>query len=197
MAGLSKTMRQIGASWTFGAIALIATLVLGRILNNNADCHGISVANLPLQKAWTVENASAIVRGWHGCEAAAVNQVLLDYLFIVAYVALLVFFGLRSRRAAQRRGLSGLACAARLSTWAGFFAGVLDCCENIGLLLIIGWAEPPPIVPFLTSLCSFLKYLLIAINVIVALITFVTVVMYWLLLRPARPRSRNGIGAPG
>jgi hypothetical protein len=66
-------MRRIGASWTFGAVAAIATLILMTILSSHADCNGTSVQNLPLQMAWTTATASAIVQGWRGCEAQAVN----------------------------------------------------------------------------------------------------------------------------
>jgi len=189
MEGLSKRMRGIGASWTFGAVAAIATIVLATILHINADCNGTSVANVPLQRAWTSAEASSIVAGWHGCKREAVDQVLLDYLFIPAYVALLVFFALRSRRAAERRGMPGLACIAGLSAWGALVAGVFDCLENIGLLVMIGWEEPPPIVPLLTSLFSLLKFVLFFLNVAVTLITACAVFSFWLIWRPARARS--------
>jgi hypothetical protein len=186
MAGLSKRMRQIGASWTFGAVAAIATIVLATILHITADCAGISVANLPLQQAWTAAQASSIVAGWHGCQSEAINQVLLDYLFIPAYVGLLVFFGLRSRRTAERRGIPVLACVASLSARGALVAGLFDCLENIGLIAMIAWEEPPPIVPFLTSLFSSVKFLLIAISLLVTLITLAVVFIHWLVWREAR-----------
>jgi hypothetical protein len=111
---------------------------------------------------------------------------LLDYPFIVAYVALFVFFGLRSRRAAERRGMSGLACAAGASAWGALVAGVCDCLEDIGLIIMIGWDNPPPIVPLLTSLFSSAKWLLIAINLLVTITTIAAVFIHRRIWRVAR-----------
>jgi hypothetical protein len=190
MSSMSARLRRIGASCTFGAVALIATIVLTIVLHINSDCNGTSVKNFWLQQAWTVENARAVVDGWHECERAAVEQVLLDYLFILAYVALLVFIGLRSRRAAELRDMSALACAARVPVWGGLIAGVFDCLENVGLLVMIGWRDLPPIVPLLTSLCSLFKWLLILISFGIGIVTGIVVLIHWWTWRDAKAPSR-------
>lgn len=178
MVGPSTKIRQFGASAAFGAVTAIAAVVLAVILNLNADCNGISVANFPLQQAWELDRAKWIVKNWpEVCKVQAANQVWLDYPFILAYSGLLFFIGLKGRQAAERRNLSALAFIAGLSAWGGLLGGLFDCLENIGLLVMI-LREPAPITPVLTSICSSLKIVLSANTVLVGINVFVATRTY-------------------
>jgi len=174
-------LRRIGASWTFGAIALIAGIVLFKILDMNSDCNGISVKNFWLQLAWTVNNARGVTDPWRGaCNSQAADQVWLDYLFIPAYVSFLFFIGLRAKQAADRSGMLTLAGIASQSARGALFAGLFDCLENAGLLVMI-LKGPTSIVwpvPSLTSLFSTLKWLLILASGFVGLIVLVRVIVH-------------------
>ncbi len=182
MVGLSPRMRRIGASWVFGIIAFIAFAVLMAILEVHADCGGTSVRNLSLQLAWDVTKARDVVKLWNhaGCSSQAASQVWLDYLFIPAYVSFLFFVGLRSQQAAERRGMSTLAVIAGLSAWGALLAGLFDCLENVGLLVMILKGQASIICPLvlLTSLVSTLKWLLIVASGFVGLTVLVRVIVH-------------------
>ncbi|HML11937.1 MAG TPA: hypothetical protein VK456_01440 [Xanthobacteraceae bacterium] len=177
-----EALRRIGASCALGVVAAFATGALGAVLiiRGAEYCGGIPLGNVPLQQAWTIDNASAIVEAWHRgrCECKAANQVWLDYLFILAYASLLFFIGLTGERAAARRGMSRLAFVAGLSACGGLLAGLFDCLENVGLLVMI-LHGPMPVVPFLTSVCSSLKFMLTSFSAIVGLIVLAAVLIHW------------------
>ena len=159
---------------------------------NVRDCNGVSIANIPLQFAWNVKTATEIVDKWQGsCKILAANQVCIDYLFILAYVSLLFFIGLRCERAAARREMPTLAFIGRLSAWGGLLAGVFDCFENIGLLTMIHRGPATP-VPSLTTLCASAKSALLANSAGVGLVTLEAVVVHWWRRRESSSAPDDG-----
>ena len=53
-------------------------------------------------------------------------------------------------------------------TWAAITAGLLDVCENIGQLAMLG-GQRGPVWPLFTSVCAAVKFLLIGIAILYAL----------------------------
>src|SRR4051812_34373123 len=98
----------------FRLIALIVTFAMmyilsvqGGPLRNQLAPHGV----LSLEFAWTGKNAESIVGSWKSARVkrAAYRQVLLDFIFIAGYTALLIAVALSAQRGANAAGLTSLA----------------------------------------------------------------------------------------
>lgn len=161
----------------FRVIALIVTLAMmyilsvqGAQLRNQHAPHGV----LSLEFAWTGTNAQEIVDSWKSprVKRAAYRQVALDFIFIPAYVALLIAIALSSKRAANAAGLTSLAWIAGLSACGALAAGIFDCLENIGLLAMIAGCVNSP-VALLTALFAGAKFALAIAVMAVGLLTFI------------------------
>jgi hypothetical protein len=161
----------------FRVIALIVTLAMGYILS----VQGAQLQNqhaprgvVSLEFAATGQNAREIVDSWKSprLKRAAYRQVALDFIFIPAYVALLIAIALSAKRAANAASLTSLAWAAGLAACGALAAGVFDCLENIGLLAMIAGCISTP-VAFLTALFATAKFAFAITVMATALLTFI------------------------
>lgn len=163
----------------FRVIALIVTVAMGWYLSQQGaqlrNQHGPR-AVVSLELAWTGANAREVVESWKSerLKRTAYCQVLLDFIFIAGYTALLIAVALSSERAANAAGLTCLAWVAHLAVYGGLAAGILDCFENIGLLAMLSGCINTPIA-FLTSIFASVKFLLAAAVGAIALVAFVVV----------------------
>lgn len=168
-AGFSATLRS-STSTIAPLAALVVTLALGLYLfQAGAKLHPEAIS---LQRAWTSSTAEEIVQSWKTANEVdkAADQVLWDFLFIVAYAYLLFAFGHAAARDAGNRGLSRLAKIAGCGAVAGLLAGALDVVENIGLLTMI-WGRTAPPIPSLTSLASLAKFILVGVSYLISVAT--------------------------
>lgn len=161
----------------FRVIALIITLVMGYVLSiqgarlqNQHAPHGV----VSLELAWTAKNANEVVDSWKSArlKRTAYRQVLLDFIFIAGYAALLIAIAVSAQRAADAAGLACLAWTAGLAAYGGLAAGVLDCFENIGLLAMLAGCISTP-VAFITSIFASAKFVLASAVMAIALLTFI------------------------
>jgi hypothetical protein len=176
---LLSRLRDIAKRSIFGLVALPVATGMGVYLKcQGADLqpHGI----IGLELAFTAINAGAIVETWAGPKHdVAVNQVLLDYIFIAGYTCSLIFICLNAADRARLRGRSDLANAAEFAALGALLAGALDCIENIGLLLTL--TRPiSTLVVLVTSLTATAKFALVAIA-----LAIVPVAAFW----PSRRRA--------
>jgi len=168
MARLLRYFQSMASKPIFGATALIVTVVLMVILG----CQGQELATshapsriVSLELAWSQAAAEQIIESWAPEQLqTAINQVLVDFIFIAGYSCLLLHMGLASGRRAQARGLSALAPVAQAAGWGGFGAGMFDCLENFGLLAML-WSRPTELLALSTSVFATVKFAL-AINAI-------------------------------
>jgi hypothetical protein len=123
--------------------------------------HGI----VALELAFTRDRTSQVLADWtaHGLLAAVRRSIAVDWPFIVIYSSAVAFAGVLAGRAAAGSGLLSqdhadtLAAVLAYAAWA---AGLLDCCENIGLLAMlrekVDYRVPP-----VTGVVSAMKWVLI------------------------------------
>jgi len=161
----------------FRLIALIATLAMACILSiqgaplkNQHAPRGV----VSLELAWTGKNAREVVDSWKAdrLKRAAYRQVLLDFIFIAGYTALLIATALSCQRATNATGLTFLAWTAGLAAYGALAAGIFDCLENIGLLGMLAGCTTTP-VAFITALFASAKFILAGAILFLAVVTFI------------------------
>jgi hypothetical protein len=161
----------------FRLIALIVTFAMmyilsvqGAPLRNQHAPHKV----LCLEFAWTGKTAHEVVDSWKSAslKRTAYWQVLLDFIFIAGYTALLIAVALSAQRAANAAGLTFLAWAGGLAAYGGLAAGIFDCLENIGLLAMLAGCINTP-VAFITSVFASTKFVLAIAVLAIGLLTFV------------------------
>src|ERR1043165_2407226 len=98
-----------------------------------------SRAVVSLEVAKTAAVASAVIRSWERerVKHIAVWQILLDFIFIAGYTAVLVAISLSAERAAAAAGIGWLAQASHYAAYVAFVPGILDCIENAGMLIML------------------------------------------------------------
>jgi hypothetical protein len=150
----------------FGIVMLVATALMAVVLGiQGCPLRNPAVAPLgivSLELAGDAERAQAIIGSWKDLGSTAVVQVILYFPFILFYSFALFFFGLLARqRRVQANKLPELAAAARVAAWGGLVAGVFDCLEDLGLLMMLGGTIGDAIAAR-TLLCAIIKFTLIA-----------------------------------
>ncbi|MEJ0076610.1 MAG: hypothetical protein WDO17_14380 [Alphaproteobacteria bacterium] len=161
----------------FRLIALIVTFAMMCILSGQGAPlrnHHAPSGVVSLELAGTGKKAHEVVDSWKSppLRRTAYWQVLLDFIFIAGYTALLIAVALSAQRAANAAGLTFLAWAGGLAAYGGLLAGIFDCLENIGLLAMLAGCINTP-VAFLTSLFATVKFALAGVVVAIGLLTFV------------------------
>jgi hypothetical protein len=160
-------------------LALALTAVVGALFPRLG-----SPGIVALELAWSPGRAKEIVGRWSANAALGRvrRSIYLDFAFIVAYVAALVFFILLAARVAEGSGLVSDETAdtfAWIGSLAMIGAGTLDAVENIGLLLLIrgriarGWT-------LLTSACAAVKFALLSAGALAALAALLASLIKWL-----------------
>ena len=172
IAGLLDRVRHLATKNGFGAIALIVTVGMGAYLRYQG--HDLRTTEAPsgivsLELACAASKAADIIRSWAGDKhQIAVDQVLFDFIFILGYACFGLYLGFKAADRARGRGVMRLARAAAAAGIGALAAGVLDCLENIGLLLMLG-GHVSPATAFFTSLFATTKFALLAVAAIVVL----------------------------
>jgi len=163
----------------FRLIALIVTLAMGYTLSiqgaqlrNQHASRGV----VSLELAWTAENAREVVDSWKAdrLKRAAYRQVLLDFIFIAGYTALLIAIARSCERATNAAGSTFLAWIAGSATYGALAAGIFDCFENIGLLAMLAGCINTP-VAFITAMFASAKFILAGAIRLLAVVTFIAV----------------------
>jgi len=170
-----QTYLAAAATPGFRVIALIVTVVMMCVLTNqgaplrNQHARGIIALELP----WTGTRAHEVVDSWKSdrLKHTAYWQVLLDFIFIAGYVSLLVAMALVAQRGANAAGLTFLAYLAGLGVYGAVAAGILDCLENFGMLVMLSGCINTPIA-LITSICSFMKWALLALVLLTGIAAF-------------------------
>jgi len=159
----------------FRVIALIVTIVMGAILSNQGNLLRNQHANgvLSLELTWTGTRAQEVVNSWKAdrLKRTAYWQVWLDFIFIAGYASLLVAMALVAQRGANAAGLTCLAYFAGLGVYGAIAAGILDCLENFGMLVMLSGCINTPIA-LITSICSLAKWVLIGLVMLTGLAAF-------------------------
>ena len=161
----------------FRATALILTLFMMWVLSRQGEMLQTKEAPnrvVSLELAWTGKNAQKVITSWDAKQVrpVAIKQVLLDFIFIAAYACLLFYIGLTAGKAARALDLILIARIAHLAAWGGLLAGLFDCLENFGLLIML-WGRPTNLVAAVTSVFAVLKFALAGAVFGAALVVFV------------------------
>src|ERR1043165_6231129 len=92
-----------------------------------------------LELATNAATAQGVIGSWErkGVKHIAVWQILLDFVFIAGYTAVLVGIALSTERAATAAGIHWLAQASHYAAYVAFVPGLLDCIENAGMLIML------------------------------------------------------------
>lgn len=170
-----KTYLAAAATPGFRVIALILTVVMACVLSSQGSSlrnqHARGIGSLEL--AWTGTRAKEVVDSWKPdrLKRTAYWQVWLDFILIAGYASLLVALALVAQRGANAAGLTCLAYFAGLGVYGGIAAGILDCLENFGMLVMLSGCINTPLA-LITSVCAFTKFALIGLVVLIGLATF-------------------------
>ena len=170
-----KAYLAAAATPGFRVIALILTVVMACVLSNqgsplrNQHAHGIG----SLELAWTGTRAKEVADSWKSgrLNRTARWQVYLDFIFIAGYTALLVALTLVAQRGANAAGLTCLAYFAGLGVYGAIAAGILDCLENLGMLVMLSGCINTPLA-LITSVCAFTKFALAGLVILTGLAAF-------------------------
>jgi hypothetical protein len=161
MSSIDVLFAAVSTPWG-RAIAVALTLAAGaglffqgkQLKTENAPDRVVS-----LELAKTQAQAKKVIDSWkeRRVEAIAVYQILLDFVFIAGYMALLVAIALRAEHVAAAAGIGWLAQASHYAAYAGLATGFLDCIENVGMLIMLAGTINEPIA-WGTWLCAYLKF---------------------------------------
>jgi hypothetical protein len=108
----------------------------------------------------------------------------LDFGYMLSYGAFFALAGLAVREAARRRAWRRMAAAGRVLPCCAVLAACFDAVEDVALLLVLG-GHGGTLAPRLATVCSSLKWALIAAAIAYALCGAV------LWLRASLPRPRQ------
>lgn len=138
--------------WIRAAVVGAAMVLLDLPLRTAAAPNGV----VSYELAWTGERAAAMIASWTGVAAAAAwGSLLLDYLFMWSYGALLA--------ALSRRVVAGGAGAALAgASWA---AAAFDAGENLALIRMWGWGASDR-AAVTAGLFASVKFVLLAVVVV-------------------------------
>ena len=141
--------------WIRAGVVGAAMVLLDLPLRTAAAPQGI----VSFELAWTAERAAAMIDSWTGAaRLAGWGSLLLDYLFMWSYAALLAALARRTFPTPTGRTLAGAA-------WA---AAAFDAVENAALIRMFGWGATEA-AAFTAGAFASVKFGLLAV-VIVALL---------------------------
>ena len=138
----------------------IAISVVDHPLKTNHAPLGI----ISLQLAGSAQSARLVVYDWHPRERlAAAFELGLDYLFLLSYS---LWFFLGCRWSASRYGRSNPTRGTLFAwlSWGAIVAGLLDCVENV-ILLIFLQSDGKSVLYPLAFWCAVVKFLLILMSI--------------------------------
>jgi hypothetical protein len=178
MSAIDMIFGAVATPWVRGVSLAVAVAagwglaVQGRVLETDAAPKRV----VSLELARTAEKAGNVIKSWEnkGARDVAVQQIQLDFIFIVAYTTLLVAVALSSERAAAAAGIGWLQQLSHYAAFAGIAAGILDCLENIGMLIMLGGTINDPIAAA-TWFCAAVKFILAIAVSLIALAAFVLI----------------------
>lgn len=146
--------------WLLG-VFFVFFLVVGRAMKTISE--SVKPAPIRFEFPWTQRGADEILGQWDDAAKRAMRKnLMLDFVFIVAYVGCLAVAGAMATGALQPAPWVGAATA-----WAVIAAGLLDVCENIGQFAML--AGRRGLWPQFTSVCATAKFLLVGIALLYAL----------------------------
>jgi len=158
MAALSTALHDIATQRAFGWPAIAVAVAMGIYLNRQgASLKPPGIIGLEL--AFTTSSARGIVGGWAGLPDVAARQVWWDYVFILGYTGSLLFICFHAADYASQRGHADLGSLAAFAGYGALLAGLLDCIENVGLLLMLA-GRISTLIVLVTSLCATVKFVL-------------------------------------
>lgn len=139
--------------WTRAVIVAGGMILLDLPLRTAAAPNGI----VSYELAWTGGRAAAMIASWTGVAAAAAwGSLLLDYLFMWSYGALLAALSHRAVPGAIGTSLAG-------ASWA---AASFDAGENLALIRMYGWGASDRAAVVAGSFAS-VKFVLLAVVIVV------------------------------
>ncbi len=151
---------ELAILFTIGAGAAATCVRLFPNLKTAAARSGI----VSLQFAWTPARAAAITDSWRArhLDGSTRRSLYIDFFYIAGYGTAIAFLALLAGRAAKTSGFCSSHTAdltadfVAIGAWS---AGLCDCLENGGLLLLLRGSTQQP-VPALTSTVASIKWLL-------------------------------------
>jgi hypothetical protein len=152
-------------------LALVSATVVVTLLMRPSGAKLLSPAApwaiVSLELARTPAEATRIMTSWvqDGALDAAITNVRLDYLFLLAYAPTIALACLLAMRSLERR--PRLASLGPLLGWGALFAAVLDAVENLALFQLLehpGHAEASW--SFVAFACAAPKFLLVALGLL-------------------------------
>ena len=153
------------------AVFIVLFLVVGKAMQSITA--SVKPKPIWLEFPWTKKGADEILDEWKK-DATAAGKVrkslALDFLFIVAYVGVIIIIGAMASGAHWIAHWVGAAI-----TWAAITAGVLDVIENFGQFVML--AGQRGLWPLFTSVCASVKFLLVFIAAPYALLFLVPAVI--------------------
>jgi hypothetical protein len=154
--------------WFFLASALVLMFLLnlaGAPLTTPQAPYGI----VSYELAGSVAQAQAMLDSWdHTTQLRAAFSLGLDYLFMPAYAGAISLACLWAAAVLRQRAWPLVALGAPLA-WGQWLAALLDAIENLGLTVILFGAPVSPW-PELAFWCAALKFILIFIGLVYALL---------------------------
>jgi hypothetical protein len=131
---------------------------------------GTELAIVSLEFAATPARAARILGLWQerGALGAAITNVRLDYLFLIAYSTFLSLAAAMASDVLHHR--PRLARLGVLLAWGALAAGLLDAIENVGLLVMLG--DPGHVggaASWVAAACAAPKFALVILALIYAL----------------------------
>lgn len=166
---LSPTTQR-NAYWT----AMLLTFVIAGVLQSMAAPYCQSVPGeiaryniIQFEFAGTPEKAQAIMDSWgpEGCAALA-RQILVDFLFLLAYpqaIALGILAVLCNARSQRLIGFG------RMLAWLQWPAGLLDAIENLALLGLLKGNVSSPL-PEIAWWCAAPKFAIVGAGILFVLV---------------------------
>lgn len=129
--------QPIACILAFAATLVVGYFMLGPLLRTSEAPHGI----VSLEFAGDVKQAQSVINSWDAkARQFAVNNVLLDFLFIAAYSTA---FGLacvlahKVYASTDALAILGAPWIGTLLAWGQTVAGALDVIENIAILMML------------------------------------------------------------
>jgi hypothetical protein len=154
------------ARWTVAGVAtagfvlaVVAMSCVGRLMR----ARGAGI--VAFEKARTPGRATAIKTQWgRAGRTAALVSLLLDFLFVAAYVTVPLVVAGAAAEVARERGWLLWASVAAACGWAFLLAGALDVIENVLLLFVLAMPKPRYVLTLPAWACASVKFLVVGVT---------------------------------
>ena len=172
--------------WVLAAVSVLLLVVLnlaGANLVNDQAPYGI----VSFELAGSTEKAGAILTSWNdAARISAAFNLVLDYLFMLAYATAIGLGSLVAGEALARRGWP----LARLGPWLGWaliLAALCDAIENRALWLVLNSSPGPGMLDYraagLARSCALIKFGLVFFGLFYLFYAGTVVLVRWLGVR--------------